>query len=391
MKILQIHNFYRVQGGECSVVNAEKLLLEEYGNTVITYYMDSREIDNWSIVKKVKMFFSIPYSEHVAQDLAELVRKESPDLAHIHNVFPLLSPSVYRSLKSCNVPVVQTVHNFRLLCPNGQFYIRNEICEACQIQGFSVAVKKRCMQDSFIVSRAYSAALENAWKDKIIPNDIDRYIALNHFFAEKHIKAGIARSRVAVLGNFISDMLETVPEKNGYVLYLGRLSEEKGLRTLLDAWRRIEGSVLKIAGSGPLMNEVKTIATRMGDREVQILGHVTGDDKRDLIKGAICVVVPSEWYENFPISVVEAMANGTPVVASRIGGLPDLVIHEETGLLFEPGNSAALEAALSVLISDNSLANRLAENALRYARDNLGPQKHYDSLIDIYNQAINDG
>ena len=391
MKVLQVHNFYRTPGGECSVVNAERALLKHYGHEVVPYYRDSRDIDKLGMLAKVHTLLRVPCNKKVEKDLVSTVHDERPDVAHVHNIFPMLTAAVYKALKSCSVPVVQTVHNFRFLCPNGQFYVHNHICEACQERGYFSAVKNRCMQDSFLVSSVYAIAIARAWKSGVLPNNIDRFITLNKFFARRLIDAGVPSSRIQILGNYVSEISESIYPKQNYVLYLGRLSREKGLRTLLDAWERIDGAVLKIAGRGPLKAEIETIANRIGREKVQVLGHVAGDAKRDLIKSAICLVVPSEWYENFPISIVESMAYGTPVVASQIGGLPDLVKHGVTGLLFEPGNSAELKAVLRTLISDSSLVSRLAESALSAAKESLGSQRHYNGLIDIYHQAINSG
>ena len=388
MKVLQVHNFYRIRGGECSVVHAEKALLESRSIKVVPYYRDSRDIDDWGFLSKTGMLLDITYSRSVAADLESVVRYERPDVAHIHNVFPLLTPSVYRTLKRCGVPVVQTVHNFRMLCPNGQFYVRGRICETCQEKGFFAAIKKRCMQDSFLISTAYAAAIARAWKNGIFPNDTDIYIALNNFFAKKLIQYGVDESRIRTLGNFVSGMREAVPEKGNYVLYLGRLSREKGLHTLLRAWESVDGVVLKIAGSGPLENEVASIAKRLGASKVQMLGHVSGELKQNLIERALCMVVPSVWYENFPISVVEAMSCGTPVVASRIGGLPDMVKHEVSGLLFNSGDEEGLAMMINRVITDREFMMNLARNALNEARSNLQSQKHYEGLMDIYRQAM---
>jgi len=390
MKILQLHNFYRIRGGECSVVHAERALLEQGGHQVVPYYRDSLDIDRWGMLAKAGMLLRVPYNKAVEKDLTAFVCKEQPDVAHVHNVFPLLTPAVYRSLKQCHVPVVQTVHNFRFLCPNGQFFIDEKICTECQGKHFFSAVRKRCMQNNALVSTAYAAAIAQAWKRGIFLHDIDQYIALNKFFADLLIDAGIPRSHVQVLGNFISEGVGAVPKKGNYILYLGRLSREKGIHTLLDAWEHIEGVVLKIAGNGPLFNEIENRVVHMGRDKVQLLGHVTGNDKHELIKGAMCMVVPSEWYENFPISVVEAMSFGTPVVVSRIGGLPELVNDGVSGLVFEPGDSNALTQSLHEIISDRSKAARLAENALSLARDELGPEKHFNGLINIYSHAIHD-
>jgi len=388
MKILQVHNFYRTRGGECSVVNAERELLESHGHEVIPYYRDSRDIDNWRLSKKALMLANLSYSHRVGKDLTDFVRREIPDVAHVHNVFPLLTPAVYRVLKACGVPVVQTVHNFRFLCPNGQFYVHDQICERCQECGFYSAVLHRCMQDNVLISCAYAVAIARAWQQGILPSDIDTFIVMNGFFSERLIRAGIARECIRRLGNFVPNVLDNVPPKQNYVLYLGRLSREKGIRTLLTAWERIEDVNLRIAGSGPLNQEIRGQAQQLGSGRVELLGHVEGDSKRELVKGAVCVVVPSEWYENFPISVVEAMANGTPVVASRIGGLPEMVVDGVTGLLCEPGDAVSLAAAVRRLVSDRVLATQLAQGALTAARQLYGPELHYEGLVEIYKNVI---
>ncbi len=389
MKVLQVHNFYKIRGGECSVVDAERALLESHGHEVMTYYRDSRDIDNLGMLDKARMLLSVPYNKSVEKDLVVAVRKNRPDVAHVHNVFPMLTTALYKALNSCGVPVVQTIHNFRFLCPNGQFYVHGHICEDCQKQSYFSAVKKKCMQDSVPVSAVYAAAISHAWRSRILPNSIDRYIALNQFFAQRLIDAGVPSSRVRILGNFIAESEVSVSPKLGYVLYLGRLSKEKGLRTLLAAWEHIEGVTLKIAGSGPMSQEIEGLIAHRQLENVQLLGHVSGDEKQNLIKHAICMVVPSEWYENFPISVVEAMSLGTPVVASNIGGLPEMVEHEKTGLIFEPGNRVALEAALYAIIMDQEMAGRLAVNSLGAARDLFGSRKHYDGLMNVYTEAVN--
>ena len=388
MKVLQIHNIYRTRGGEESVVQSERQLLEMNGHEVVPFYRDSRDIDNFGPLERARILATIPYSRVVEREICAVVHEQRPDVAHVHNVFPLLTSAVYRALRRCEVPVVQTIHNFRFLCPNGLLYIDNQICEACTKHGYFSAVRKRCMHRSTLISGAYAAAIALAWRRGILPNDINSYIALNRFFADRLIIAGVPESRIRILGNFISDIADHVSPKSGYLLYLGRLSREKGIRTLLDALREVEGIKLKIAGSGPLAEEIKAQVAHIGDGKVEMLGHVSGVAKYELIRDAKCMVVPSEWYENFPISVVESMSLGTPVVASRIGGLPEMVEDGVTGLLFEPGYVNELAAVLRRIVSDGGMLDELAENALRTAKEKFGAESHYDGLIDVYNDAI---
>jgi glycosyltransferase involved in cell wall biosynthesis len=388
MKILQIHNFYRTPGGECSVVRAERALLESHGHEVAPYYRDSGEIDRWNSFAKARMLLDVPYSRTVEGHLAAAIRAIRPDVAHVHNVFPLLTPAVYRTLKRCGIPVVQTVHNFRFLCPNGQFFVHQHICEACQKHGYISAVVNRCMQNNVIVSAAYAAAVARSWRKKILPQSIDAYIVLNEFFSERLINAGVPRERIHLLSNYVPSCLGSVPPKQGYTLYLGRLSREKGVLTLLDAWRRIEGGRLIIAGSGPLAEEIRVLAKQFPDNRVEVVGHVDGDAKRELLKGAMCAFAPSEWYENFPISAIEAMAHGTPVLASRIGGLPEIVVDNVSGLLFESGNAASLASTAQRLLSEPGLMERLAGGALAQAQRLYGPEAHYEGMITIYEGVV---
>ena len=388
MKVLQVHNFYRTRGGECSVVDAERVLLESRGHKVVPYYRDSSNIDELRIIDKARTLFRVPYNNAVEKDLTVTLSKDTPDVAHVHNVFPMLTTAVYKALRNYGVPIIQTIHNFRFLCPNGQFYVHNKVCEACQEKGFLSAVKNRCMQNSFLISSIYSAAISHAWKSGVLPNGIDRYIALNQFFADRLISGGIPPSRIRILGNFVSETGLLVSPKKDYVLYLGRLSQEKGIRTLLRAWKNVDGATLRIAGIGPMMQEIEDMIANYPQARVQTMGYVSGIAKRVLIKEAICMVVPSEWYENFPISVLEAMSLGTPVIASNIGGLPEMVNHDKDGLLYETGNSDALTEKLRLMISDRELAARLAKEALNSANNLFSPERHYESLIDIYTDAI---
>ena len=362
--------------------------MEAHGHEVVLFYRDSRDIDGYSPLAQFKMFSTIPYSGNIARELAAFVRQTQPNVAHVHNVFPLLTPAVYRTLQRSGIPVVQTIHNFRFICPNGMFFIGDQICEACPEHGYFSAVRKRCIHRSALISGAYAAAIALAWRRGILPNDIDSYIALNRFSEGRLAKAGVPVPRIRILGNFVSEIADQLSPKSNYLLYLGRLSPEKGIRTLLDALREVDGVKLKIAGTGPLAGEMKAQAAQIGEGKVELLGHVSGNAKQELIGRAMGMVVPSEWYENCPISVIESMSRGTPVIASRIGGLPELVEDGVTGLLFEPGDVKGLASVLRRMVTERSLAIALAENALCTARQRFGAESHYDGLIETYNVAI---
>lgn len=388
MNILQIHNFYNTPGGECSVVRAERRLLEANGHTVQQFVVDSGKISGQSLSRKALSFLQIPYNFQVSHSLARFLQDNRPDVAHVHNVFPLLSPSVYVALKHARIPVVQTIHNYRFLCPNGTFFTQGHVCQACLHEGLMAAIKNKCMRDSRMVSAMYAAAIGLAWRTGNLPKNIDRYIALNQFGADQLAAGGIPRERIRICGNFVERFAEAPSAKASYILYLGRLSSEKGLWTLIKAMHKTpKGVMLKVAGAGPLEQALKDYVNSNA-LNVEFLGFVAGSEKEQIIAGAICTVTPSECYENFPISVLESLALGAPVIASRIGGLPEMIEQGVSGELFTPGCADELAEAISRFVEKRDETNSMAAGALDAARSRFGPDTHIQGLISIYQEAI---
>lgn len=389
MRILQIHNFYKSFGGECNVVSAERDLLDSNGHTVTQYTVTSKNIEHYPLWKKALTYLQIPHNFSSARRLDRFLKTQQPDVAHVHNVFPLLSPSIYRVLNQHRIPVVQTVHNYRFLCPNGLLFTHGQICDDCLHMGKVSAVKKKCMHGSWVTSAMYAGAIAWAWRMGTVPGCIDRFIALNYFGADLLKRGGVPEDKVRICGNFHEKSIEFIAKKEPYILYLGRLSPEKGIRTLLKAMSSVPETIfLKIAGSGPLEGELKDFVAHHPTLQVQFLGFVSGAEKERLIANALCSVVPSEWYENFPISVLESLAQGTPVIASRIGGLPELITHGTTGLLYEPGNAEALSQSITQLVNDPQEAQRMASAALESARTRFSPEVHLQELNAIYNECL---
>lgn len=387
MKILQIHNFYNIPGGECSVVRAERRLLEENGHEVMQFTADSAELAGYSLSRKARSFLQLPYNLETTSRLAQFLKTHRPDVSHVHNVFPLLSPSVYVALKRHGIPVVQTIHNYRFLCPNGLFFTHGRVCQDCLHDGLIAAVRNKCMHDSRLVSAMYAAAVGIAWRTGNLPDNIDRYISLNRFGANMLAAGGVPEHKIRICGNFVERIAGAPAPKKRYILYLGRLSPEKGLWTLFKALRKTAGVALKIAGTGPLTDELNNYVKKNPDMNVEFVGFVHGSEKERLIGEALCTVVPSEWYENFPVSVLESLAHGTPVIASRMGGLPEMVDHDQTGLLFTAGNDDELAVCLTKIWDDEGKVNRMAITALSAARSRFGSDMHYQQLTDIYQDA----
>ncbi len=388
MKILQIHNYYKIRGGECSVVGMEEALLRKNGHDIQQFVRDSQNINNMSINGKINSLINTPYNQKIYQDMIHTIKTDRPDVAHVHNVFPLISPSVYVALHDCDIPIVQTIHNYRFMCPNGQFFVNGNICEDCQSIGFASAFKKKCFRNNRMLSALYAISISRMWRTDIIQKHITKYIALNNFVAKKLMVSGIPDSKIEICGNFIEPLPNSFSNKQNYILFLGRLSHEKGISTLLRALSKLNDVNLKIAGTGPEEGSLKKQAEKYCHNNVNFLGHVSGEDKYKLIAEAQCMIVPSEWYENFPVSVMESLSLGTPVIASNIGGLPDMIKPNITGLLFKAGDPDNLAENIHSLLSHPDRITEMSQQATTTAKRIFNPQQHLTQLIDIYQHAI---
>lgn len=395
MRILVVHNQYRAQGGENIAVEAHIELLRAAGHTVIPLERDSRVINDFGVLDRGRLVVDSVYSRRSARRLRALIRSERPEVAHVHNVFPLISPAAYRVLHEERVPVVQTVHNFRLMCPNGLFYTRGRICERCKGGNTLHAVRYQCHQDSLLSSAAYAASV-GLHRRIATFEQINRFIVLTAFTAARLVEAGIAPpSRIETLGNFLSLPLPppAVPERDDpYLLGIGRLSAEKGMEVPIRALTRTPGLRLILAGSGPARAGLERLAADLGvaDR-VTFTGYVRGEEKWRLMRGATAVVVPSLCYEQFSLSALEGMAVGTVVLASNLGGLPYLVEDGRSGLLFAPGDDGALAIQIGRLRDDPAAAAALGRGARARVEHAFTGPVHLRRLEAIYESVIREG
>ncbi|MBC7227789.1 MAG: glycosyltransferase family 4 protein [Thermoflexales bacterium] len=388
-KVLVIHNNYQQPGGETVAVQAQISLLQQYGHPVTTYWRDNREIAQYRIGQKIAFFLNTLFSLKTFNEIRALVKRERPDVAHIHNVFPLISPSVYRALKKEGVPIVQTVHNFRFLCPNALFYTHGQICERCKYGNTFHAVPRKCYRQSYILSALYALtiAFHRRWGTFDL---VDRFLPVTEFVAQKLLESRLTTAnKITVLGNFLPDPLPapgSFERRESYLVYLGRLSPEKGVEVLLEAMAGLPGVTLKIAGDGPQVNVLRDRA-RNKEIWVEFLGHITGEQKWELLRNAMASVVPSVGYESFSLSALEAMAVGTPVVASRLGGLPYVIEDGQNGLLFRPGDDQDLREKLTWLISHPVEVLRMGQYARQVVEEKYSATAYYRQLMYIYEQV----
>jgi glycosyltransferase involved in cell wall biosynthesis len=388
MKVLLVHNFYREPGGEDLVYADEGRMLESRGHEVIRYTADNDEISGLSTLALAGRTL---WSRRSYQAVRQLIARERPQVAHVHNTFPLISPSVYYAARAEGVPVVQTLHNYRLICPAAVCFRDGAVCTDCL--GRAVCwpgVRHACYRGSHTESAAVATMLAvhrlaGSWQRKV-----SVYVALTELALGMFVEAGLPASKFVVKPNFVDPDPGPGSGSGGYALFVGRLSVEKGVRTLLNAWRLVEGSVpLLVVGDGPLAPDVKTASESV--RGITWLGRRGPGEIHSLLRDAACLVFPSECYETFGRVIVEAFAAATPVIAARHGAAAELVRDGITGLHFRPGDSQDLAGKVRRLGADPSARRRLGAAARRDFETRYTSDVNYRSLLDIYQCAIDGG
>ena len=375
-RVLIVHNRYQIPGGEDTVVANEKKLLEDHGHEVILYTQDNNELRTMKPWRKLLLPFTTIYNPRTARDIKRIIREERVDIVHVHNTLNLISPAVYYAALKCGVPVVQTIHNFRMLCPGATFYRDGHICEDCVTRGLHCAVKHGCYRGSKAQTLVcVVSTLIHRWTG--IYGKIN-YITLTDFNRDKLLQLKQIRpERVFVKPNFVEGKPENV-ERDGFI-FVGRLDELKGVRTLIEAWRMMGDKAprLTICGTGPLEDWCREQSKGLN---IELKGFVPNSEARKLIGRSKALVLPTLWYEGFPMSIVEAYSMGTPVICSDLGNAGSLVEENVTGWKFQLGSAEALIGAI-VKWKDitGSVIKRYNE---RYTSDS-----NYSLLMEIYEKS----
>ncbi len=386
MKILFVHNFYQQFGGEDSAAIAERALLEAQGHQILTYTRHNDEIKQYGIWDKLRFAQNTFFSFRTQQELRAAVSSFCPDAAFVHNVYPLISPSLYHTLHQLKVPIVQVVHDFRPYCANGWFFTNGQICERCKIGNHLHGIANRCYKDSYVLSALYSATL-GINRAAGITGKIDAFICLTEFYKRKLLEVGVPERKIYIRPNFIDrDYLASppCPGEGQYVLYLGRLSPEKGPWTVVKAFERLRHLQLRIVGTGPLEAELRQYISVNRLDNIRLLGFKTGREKTDLVRGCLFAVVPSECYENFPTVILEFFSAGKPVIASKLGGLPHIVEDGKNGLLFSPADSSDLAEKVKSLFARPKELTTMGSYGRHLAETRYSPEESHRTLMAIF-------
>lgn len=377
-RVLIVHNAYQQRGGEDSVVEAEGDLLRSRGHEVVSYVRHNDELNGVPMWRAAAQTF---WSARTTAELAEVLARVRPDVIHSHNTFPLVSPSLYWAAAKAGVPVVQTLHNFRLHCPQAMYLREGKVCEDCLGHVPWRGALRGCYRDSIAQSVVLAGMVSahrllGTWSRKVT-----RYIALNEFCRQKFIAGGLPAERIVVKPNFVDFAAPAAVEREGF-LFVGRLSPEKGIGVLGEAAKDLCAANIRVAGTGPdasLLN---------GIPGVSLLGALSGDAVRAEMSRALALVLPSIWYENFPRTLVEAMGCGLPVIASRIGALAELVEDGVTGLLFDPGKGLDLAEKMKWALAHPDAMSEMGKSARSRYESCYTAGRNYEQLIGIYRDAV---
>ncbi|MDQ2694734.1 MAG: glycosyltransferase family 4 protein [Pseudomonadota bacterium] len=393
MRLLLVHNKYLKPGGEDIVVNLEKQLLESNGVQVELFSGSNDQIDVNGLSGKIKAGANTLWSRHYYRKIAAAIDAFKPDLIHVHNTFPLMSPSIYWAASSLGVPVVQTLHNYRLTCTNGLLLRDNHPCELCVGRPPLPALRYRCYRDSRSATAVVAGLQVMHRLISTYAEKIDHFIALTQFARSVFLRAGLPASRIGVKPNFIPDPLQGKPplppnERENTVVFVGRVAFEKGVDLLLDAWpmTRQAGWKLIVIGDGP---DKDALAAQSGSLpDVVWRGWLDRQEVLNVMARARYLVMPSRWYEGFPMVLLEALACGTPVLAPRHGGFPEIIRDRINGMLFEPNSSQAVAAALAQAIhADAGHWTAMSRSARQHYQEKYSPDVGYANLIHIYNSV----
>ncbi len=384
--VLLVHENYLYRGGEDQSVDSDASLLRERGHEVFRWSVENAEIANWPLSRKARLLWQTTWSRPSFDKASALLRQYEPDIVHFHNTLPLISPSAIHAAHDAGYPVVMTLHNYRLMCPVGTFFRSGNVCEECHTRSLFRGVFHGCYRDSRIQTAAVATMLafhrgKGTWRDCV-----DGYVALTEFMRSKVIEGGLPPERVHVRPNPVASAGEPA-EPADYVLFAGRLSQEKGILTFMEALPFLDEEIkVRVAGTGPLEDTIRASSASLGAR-VEVLGQLSHEETLGLIRRASVLVFPSVCYEGLPISVLEAMSGGTPVVASRLGAMAEMLQDGQEGYLFTPGRARELADRVNRIMKDDARRAGMRQAARRTFQERYSIELSYAKLMEIYQRA----
>lgn len=384
MNILIVHNYYQIPGGEDTVVASEKKLLEDNGHRVSLYTRNNCDLKQMRLLRKLALPITTVFNPRTYVDIRQMIKKQGIEIVHVHNTMNLVSPSVYYAAFSRKVPVVQTIHNFRMLCPGATFYRDGHICEDCVKKGLRCAVKHSCYRGSRLQTLACVISMKLHRMTGIYRKL--NYICLTEFNKNKLLRLKqIKEDRVYVKPNFTFDIKDRKTEGEFY-LYIGRIEEIKGVALMIEAFSKMPDKKLILAGTGSEYQSYKEMVAKRGLANIEFKGYMEKESLIGLLESAKAVIAASQWYETFGMVVIEAFASHTPVIVGDIGNIGSLVEDRVDGIKFRHHSSESLIQAVEQF--EQLDGNALGENGYRKYKDMFSEEKNYESIRAVYHDIL---
>lgn len=380
MKIIQVHNIYQGKTGEEAVIEEEKKVLEQNGHEVIQYIKNNGDLKQQSKMSQVKMLLSLTSSKVVAKEFGDLLKREKPDICHVHNTFPLITPVVYQVCKDKKVPVVQTLHNYKMVCTNSLLFRDGEVCEVCLNKSLYNSIKHKCYRDSHLATAAQAHVIQHHRGSGTWNNLIDRYICLTDFQRDKLISGGLIADKTVVKPNFLSQTGSNI-ESGSFFLFVGRLNDSKGLQDLLQLFTQNQTSEFVLIGKSDhpqLFNKFKNV-THLGERE--------RSEVLENMRKCKAVLFPSKYYEGMPMVILEAFSHKKPVIARNTGAMSSMIEHGYNGLKYEHVDDFI--RAVDLMHQNNSLVDELGKNAFQDYEQKYSQAYGYKNLMNVYAAVLN--
>ncbi len=397
MRIAIFHNYYKLPGGEDGVFELQCKTLRELGHQVFPYTVHNKEVfSNNSKFKALKVAWDSPHNRSSYKSVLAFLKRVKADIGHVHNWFPVISPAVYAAHKHLGIPVVQTLHNYRLSCAAGTHRLNGRACDLCEKGSRWNAVNNRCYKGSLLGSLVWKRLVDCGWRNGVFTKGVDHYVCPSEEVAKRHIAIGIPANKVSVVANACVDPLNGLAnlsiKAGAGAMFLGRLVPEKGADIAIEGWKLLsvntpsQNHPLKVVGDGPERDRLQASAAAYGN--ISFTGQLSHELAQKEISKSSVLVFPSRWKEPFGLGVIEAMAAGRPVIASAIGAPADLVDHNVTGLLVQPDNPVALAEAAESLLRDPERMAKMGRAAReKYIKD-FRPISHVHKLLSIYECLI---
>jgi glycosyltransferase involved in cell wall biosynthesis len=405
MKILMVNKFLYNRGGSETYMFQISEYLKKQGHEVYFFGMKDEEnivdTDEKSLVENLDFHkkslktllypFKIIYSIEARKKIAKILDSFKPDIVHLNNYNFQLTPSIIYEVKKRNLPIVQTVHDPVVVCPNHSLFNYNEgeICEKCKGNKYFFCIKTKCIHNSMV--KSVFGAIEAIIYNKLNTYEkVDKFICPSQFINEKIVEFGVNGQKTITMHNFsMLDIGDNLNKKRNYILYFGRLSQEKGIITLLESAKKLKNYSFKICGTGPLEEYMKNYINQNNLKNVELLGFKTGNELKMLIKNAKVSIYPSVWYENCPMSVIESKGLGTPVIGSKIGGIPELIRDNKDGFVFEANNSEDLsEKIKNIMEFDEEKYSSFVNESLKDFKGRFQIKIYYDKLVKLYKDIV---